>query len=106
MTVGQFEREYKKLQDEGRTLYKELKPLLARLQKLATKGVLLHGKVDSDSDLYDAETRDPLGWNVGVILHLDALWWIKEEGIEGIKNCLLNLRDQKFWKKRISGKRK
>lgn len=106
MTVGQFEREYKKLQDEGMTLYKELKPLLARLQKLATKGVLLEQKANLDSNLYEIDRWDTLGWSIGVLLRLDELGWLKEEGIEGIKNCLLNLRDQKFWKKRISGKRK
>lgn len=106
MTVRQFEREYKKLQDEGRTLYKELKPLLARLKELSIKGGLLQCKANLDSSLYNAETDDTLGWNIGVLLRLDELGWLKEEGIEGIKNCLLNLRDQKFWKKRISGKRK
>ena len=106
MTVRQFEREYKKLQDEGRTLYKELKPLLARLQKFATKGVLLERKANLDSDLYEIESRDTLGWSIEVLLNLDALGWLTEEGIEGIKNCLLNLRDQKFWSKPRRGQRK
>ena len=82
---------------------KELKPLLVWLQKLSTKGVLLQSKANVDSSLYDNETWDTLGWSIGVILRLDELGWLKEEGIEGIKNCLLNLRDQKFWKKQIKG---
>ena len=106
MTVAQFEKEYKELQDEGKILYQELKPLLARLQKLATKGVFLQCKADLDSSLYHAITWDTLGWNTGVLLCLNDLGWLKEEGIEGIKNCLLNLRDQKFWRKRVSGKMK
>ena len=106
MTVTEFEQKYKVLQQEGKEIYSELVPLFKRLQKLATKGFHLCNRANVDSHLYDKGTLDTLGWNIGVLIRLDELTWMKREGIDGIKNCLLNLRDQKFWTKPRRGQRK
>lgn len=106
MTVEQFEKEFKELQDEGTKLYAELKPLFARLKKLAAKGIRLGAKADYDKKLYVVDpTRkhdsalQPDGWDINILFRLQELDY-PLEAIEGVTNVLGNLKASKFRKRK------
>lgn len=74
MTTRELKKRYTALQEEARSLAKEMKPLLRRYRSICRKANSLATVVDNDKELYtfDKTTRqnEPDGWNINILFRL------------------------------------
>ena len=74
MTTKELKKKYLALQEEARSLDKELKPLLKRYRSICRKANSLANVADNDKELYtfDQTTRqnEPDGWNINILFRL------------------------------------
>lgn len=74
MTTSELKKRYTALQEEARSIDKELKPLLRRYRSICRKANSLATVADNDKELYtfDKTTRqnEPAGWNINILFRL------------------------------------
>ena len=102
MTVRQFEKKYTAIQSEASEIYSELKPLLARMKKIAKRSSALAQKIDADTDLYVKAQFGYLekGWNYSILFRLsDFDYLLGDGGLAPIDAVFYNILHTKFSKK-------
>lgn len=105
--VKKFGERYRALQQEGKTIRAELKPLLAKLVRFSKKCAALYENGNNDRRLYKPDTH-PLfdgdriedGWNCEALLWLhDFDYYDFVVSAEGIDMLLFNLGHTPFVKR-------
>lgn len=102
MTVKAFETKYREIQNESIVLHEELKPLFKKLKALSKKAQKLAFKITGDnSDLYVGEYNAPVtnGWNPTVEFRLQDFDYV-DKAVESLDTVLYNINHTKFKKKK------
>lgn len=112
--VKKFGERYRALQEEGKSIRAELKPLLAKLVRFGKKCRALYEKGDNDRRLYKPDPH-PLfhkdefiedGWNYEALLRLhDFDYYDFVESAEDVDTLLFNLVHTPFVKRTCKGKK-